>query len=510
MADDRIGLALSGGGFRATFFGLGVLHYLVDSGHNDQLAAISSVSGGSYASAFIASSLAELDRSIADATPQEFTGVVEPLIASVTTKGIWKSNRFGQFAAKAAIVPAAWYLLKKTLVRNSVVGRAVVHLGAAGAVSVVAQQRGQAISSAIWDVLFGKPAPPLADGAQRGVDHVFCATNLHDGKFIYLSSRFVYSRTIGWGSPRRETFSGEEVSLTLRDAVDASSALPIIFPTYLLPGSAFENETRPSTPREIHAVDGGIYDNLGEQWFRTVSSRLSEDEKTHHGIVEPNVLIVANARAAMKHRKWLPGSTIPNARKRIRFLSSFASIWRVVQVLLHNTTARDGARLARQFKDAFDYHQETSEPPPATFSKVYQQPEERATALPKGIRGSFVGIGDTPLKVPDAILRGTLNGERIATDAAEQAVVRATSVRKTLLELNINWKNLADLNLRVPTQPKRMKPDDVIRLMYHGYVSTWANMHTLWSFGGADRIKTLEEYGKEWGHHGVTAAHVAD
>jgi NTE family protein len=45
----RLGVALSGGGFRATVYGLGALLYLVDSGLNKQVTSISSVSGGSIA-----------------------------------------------------------------------------------------------------------------------------------------------------------------------------------------------------------------------------------------------------------------------------------------------------------------------------------------------------------------------------------------------------------------------------------------------------------------------------
>ena len=50
----RIGLALSGGGFRATLYHLGAIRYLRDAGMLDQVADIAAVSGGSVVAAHLA------------------------------------------------------------------------------------------------------------------------------------------------------------------------------------------------------------------------------------------------------------------------------------------------------------------------------------------------------------------------------------------------------------------------------------------------------------------------
>ena len=47
-----IGVAISGGGHRASLFGLGALLYLVDAGKGGQLGSVASVSGGSLTNAF--------------------------------------------------------------------------------------------------------------------------------------------------------------------------------------------------------------------------------------------------------------------------------------------------------------------------------------------------------------------------------------------------------------------------------------------------------------------------
>lgn len=49
----KIGVAISGGGYRATLFGLGVLLYLADVARNNEVVTISSVSGGSITNAFV-------------------------------------------------------------------------------------------------------------------------------------------------------------------------------------------------------------------------------------------------------------------------------------------------------------------------------------------------------------------------------------------------------------------------------------------------------------------------
>src|SRR5689334_7417179 len=49
----RIGIAVSGGGYRAAAWGLGTLLYLVDAGLNGRVTTISSVSGGSIPNAVL-------------------------------------------------------------------------------------------------------------------------------------------------------------------------------------------------------------------------------------------------------------------------------------------------------------------------------------------------------------------------------------------------------------------------------------------------------------------------
>ena len=49
----HVAVALSGGGHRASLFGLGALLYLIDAGKGPELATVSSISGGSITNGYV-------------------------------------------------------------------------------------------------------------------------------------------------------------------------------------------------------------------------------------------------------------------------------------------------------------------------------------------------------------------------------------------------------------------------------------------------------------------------
>src|SRR6476660_6756902 len=104
-------IALSGGGFRATAFGLGVLLYLVDSGLNQRVKTISSVSGGSITNGFVAS---ECDfGSLTDS--DKFRRVAARLAQIVSGRGkyhgFWMASRpYLTFMFISGATIMAWFL----------------------------------------------------------------------------------------------------------------------------------------------------------------------------------------------------------------------------------------------------------------------------------------------------------------------------------------------------------------------------------------------------------------
>jgi NTE family protein len=100
--DDPIAVALSGGGFRATLAGLGVLRLLADADMLQRVRWLSSVSGGSVACGLMAVHLPELrKRGWSRAAFDEL--VLAPFVESV-----------GRRSIPRALLPRAWRLLGRT------------------------------------------------------------------------------------------------------------------------------------------------------------------------------------------------------------------------------------------------------------------------------------------------------------------------------------------------------------------------------------------------------------
>ncbi|HZX53112.1 MAG TPA: hypothetical protein VFE86_00450, partial [Ilumatobacteraceae bacterium] len=84
MSDTHeIGVALSGGGHRATVFGLGVLLALVDQGLNNRVVSISSVSGGS-----IANGIAMIGPDFGTVGTAEFESHIAGPLSAISDRGI--------------------------------------------------------------------------------------------------------------------------------------------------------------------------------------------------------------------------------------------------------------------------------------------------------------------------------------------------------------------------------------------------------------------------------------
>jgi NTE family protein len=84
---ERVGLCLSGGGFRASFFALGALRYLAESGGLDRVVAVSAVSGGSIAAAAVADRWTDYEDA-GGGLEAFLTTIDEPFRATVTEKSV--------------------------------------------------------------------------------------------------------------------------------------------------------------------------------------------------------------------------------------------------------------------------------------------------------------------------------------------------------------------------------------------------------------------------------------
>jgi len=216
----RIGVCLSGGGFRAALYGLGVIRYLAEAGLLPQVRTVSAVSGGSVAAAVLADRWPALARESfsLDAFIRE---VEEPFHRAVA----------------------------ETNMRNEAIGRwAKRHVSL----------RGLSRGSAMGDVL----VEHLLD-AGRVVDLdpmlqvILTSTDCATGRAFRVSRDFIGSWDFGY-QPVPE-------SLGLGASVAASTAVPMLFPPVHIHTDRFGLRNPPPV---LSLVDGGVYDNLGLEWFQ--------------------------------------------------------------------------------------------------------------------------------------------------------------------------------------------------------------------------------------------------
>ncbi|MES1240694.1 MAG: patatin-like phospholipase family protein [Acidobacteriota bacterium] len=228
--EDCIALCLSGGGYRAMLFHLGVLWYLNDAGCLPKLARISSVSGGSIASAVLALAWPRLSPEDSKAFEQHVVGPVRRMAGiGIDTKAV------------------------------------LVGVFTPGTVSdrVIKRYR---------EVLFGDHT------LQDLPDHprfVFNSTNVQTGSLMRFSKPYIADWQIGrYLNP----------TTSVAAAVAASSAFPPVLSPVRLefkPGDFAADPgplNRPPFTTEVLLTDGGVYDNMGIEtaWKRCRTILVSD------------------------------------------------------------------------------------------------------------------------------------------------------------------------------------------------------------------------------------------
>jgi predicted acylesterase/phospholipase RssA len=235
----RIGLALSGGGFRATLYHLGLVRFLRDAGVLPNVTHITSVSGGSILAAHLA---LHWDR---------YTG---------------SANDFE--AAAAEVIALVRLDVRNRIVRRFLLAEPVrwvqglLHLGSGRRLT-----RAGLLEHHYRRYLFGDtrlselPAAPQL--------HIL-ATNISEGSLCSFGrTGLLIQRRQGDGSSR---FDHVPTGLaTVPMAVAASSAFPGFFPPLWLTA---DDVGAPAGTFAGHAfTDGAVFDNLGVRLFRVLERR---------------------------------------------------------------------------------------------------------------------------------------------------------------------------------------------------------------------------------------------
>jgi predicted acylesterase/phospholipase RssA len=275
MSDSRdLGIALSGGGHRATVFSLGALLAVTDAGLNERTVSISSVSGGSIANGvmlngpdFGTAASDQLERHIGAAVRAvAHRGVL--LGGAPATKGYLLMLKVAAAVAFIGLVATLvfgflqyWIGLAAGLIVLVVGGAAVWRLFG---------QRSVRTEKAIDDEMLGGVERTMSTLGEGSVHHVICTTELQTGTEFFFSNRMVYGHQFGGklGGP----------SIRLATAVQASACVPGAFKARTIPLADLGLPSVPATlarkkkpPKQVSVArividDGGVYDNMADEW----------------------------------------------------------------------------------------------------------------------------------------------------------------------------------------------------------------------------------------------------
>lgn len=217
---DGTALCLSGGGFRAMLFHVGVVWRLNDAGWLPRFDRVSSVSGGSITAGLLAARWSQLN---------------------FDERGV--ARRFEELVA----APLDEFAQRK------VDSPAILSGLALPGVSI-----GERVASIYRERLFGDTTLQELPDSPR---FIINATNLETGSLVLFSKQAVSDWEVG---------SVPNPELRLAVAVAASSAFPPFLSPYVLDLSDSPWETQPGNVhtgpefrRKLSLSDGGVYDNLG-------------------------------------------------------------------------------------------------------------------------------------------------------------------------------------------------------------------------------------------------------
>lgn len=299
----RIAVALSGGGFRASVFHLGVLRRVAELGWLSRVDAISGVSGGSIIAAFAA--LRWRDMLSAGGDCATFDKVIAvPFVNAITTRSF-----IGDWLKRVALV-APSRVLDATFTRTAAFG------------------------DLLGELLY---------------DDRLC-TDLPESPYIVLNATSLISARAwrftrdGLGDSRIGYSTwGNNAVVSLGHAVAASAAFPPIFsPVRIDPrqyafGGTVYRDKPVALRKTIALTDGGVYENLGTEVL-TKPTPLPGGK-----VLQPaEFLLVSDAGYPARHQyelQWVPG------------LASFSVLQRVNAIAMEQVSALRRRMLVKSFED---------------------------------------------------------------------------------------------------------------------------------------------------------------
>ena len=239
----KVGLALSGGGFRGTLYHLGVVRFLRDAGILRDITHITAVSGGSILAAHL---VLNWDRY--NGTPQDFDEVAREILDFVRLD---VRNRIVRRFPFVSLGFGARWLTRRPYDRRLTRSGLLEHY----------YEKYLYGATCLYEL----PATPEL--------HLL-STNLSEGCICsFTRSGLIMQRRLPGDRVQFERIQAGLASVPL--AVAASSAFPAFFPPIKL--HAWDIGASAAAFSQQTFTDGGVYDNLGVRAFRFIERCWSEE-----------------------------------------------------------------------------------------------------------------------------------------------------------------------------------------------------------------------------------------
>ncbi len=266
MSDEqtKIGIALSGGGIRATIFHLGVLKWMAENNMFEDIVRISSVSGASLCIGLIYS-----HNKHRWPTSPEYLNSVLPKIQEVILKKDIQND------ALRRLIISPWWWNKKVNLLAKILQK---HWGISG---------------------------EITDLEKKPLWYINCTT-FETGKRFRFTQENMGDYQIGYV---------ENPKISLADAVASSAGFPILIGPYKMrtdkyswTKSYYSNNDLIHKDKYLHLWDGGVYDNLGLESVYKVDNGGSLREGVDY-------LIVSNASGSSGYKKRKNGFSSRNLKR---------------------------------------------------------------------------------------------------------------------------------------------------------------------------------------------------
>jgi predicted acylesterase/phospholipase RssA len=457
-----LGVALSGGGVRASLFALGALTYLVDSKESERVTEISSVSGGSITNGFIAQRC-----DFQSVKPLEFDRHASELAKAITYGLVSKRFVIATYGFLGISVIAVIVVIHFLWPFSLAIWFDVVLVALFGILLLL---RGLLLAYLFQRQLFGTSDHPTLRSIKSKVAHIFCATDLNASMPVYFTNAGRHFYSPAWGRAEPERAGQTRVA----DAVRASAAFPGGIPPMRLDVHDFDVSPTPleklqqwqqlafgnvgkKPPSVLYLADGGIWNNLGTDWFEPSTRLRVSTAADWHPQAEQLLVVDASAPTAVK--PLLTGFWFP-------FVAEALSLFRVWLVLYASTV---DARVENLRSRASEPDAERSMRQKRPFLVRLIDPVWGGVSL-----GQLVWLGD-----PDH-----WSGRWSLSAALKRLRHRSPPTRRWVVR-NFAWLN--KWTAWVPTTLFAVPPEVAVQLLIHGWFSTAQTMAG--SSGGAPSVE---------------------